>query len=75
MDKSTEKRSEFDQGQSPLESEKRLENGAPVAVPNLADPDEGLSEEERRKIVRPSFMCARSTLINPSAGSQAAVEA
>ena len=55
MDKSTEKRSEFDQGQSPLESEKRLENGAPVAVLNIPDPDEGLSEEERRQVVRP--MC------------------
>ncbi|KAI1614587.1 retrograde regulation protein 2 [Exophiala viscosa] len=52
MDKPTEKPSEFDHSQSPLESEKRLENGAPVAVLNIADPDEGLSEEERRHIDR-----------------------
>ncbi len=40
-----------DSDHSPSENGKHVEGGAPVNIINLHDPDEGLSEEERKKIV------------------------
>ncbi len=52
MDKADPNHSdEVDDLQVPSDSEKQLEDGVPVAVLNIPDPDEGLSEEERKRIV------------------------
>ncbi len=52
MDKTNPKSSESDDG-----AEKHIDDAVPVAVIVLPDPDEGLSEEERKRIV---CECSRS---------------
>lgn len=49
MEKNT---TDSDNGPSPSDTEKHVENGVPVDVAYLPDPDEGLTEEERKRIVR-----------------------
>ncbi|KIW72636.1 hypothetical protein PV04_00816 [Phialophora macrospora] len=52
MDKTDPKVSDSDDGRAPSENEKHIEGEQPVHVLELPDPDEGLSEEERKKIDR-----------------------
>ncbi|KIX00159.1 uncharacterized protein Z518_10296 [Rhinocladiella mackenziei CBS 650.93] len=52
MEKPDVKLSDSDDGQSPSDNEKHPESGAPVPILDIPDPDEGLSEEERRRIDR-----------------------
>ncbi|KAJ9602428.1 hypothetical protein H2200_012970 [Cladophialophora chaetospira] len=52
MDKAEPKISDSDDARSPSDNEKHVDGGAPVAVANIPDPDEGLSEEARKKIDR-----------------------
>lgn len=49
--KSTVDEADHPSDRSPSTDEKLYENGAPVAVIDVPDPDEGLSDEERKKIV------------------------
>lgn len=49
--KSTVDEADHPSDRSPSTDEKLFENGAPIAVVDIPDPDEGLSEEERKKIV------------------------
>lgn len=51
MEKTEPKISDSDDARSPSDNEKHVEGGAPVAVVTIPDPDEGLSEEERKAIV------------------------
>ncbi len=51
------KKSALDDGQSPSDrspsmTEKHYEDGVQVPVIDIPDPDEGLTDEERKKIVR-----------------------
>ncbi|KIW42401.1 uncharacterized protein PV06_05956 [Exophiala oligosperma] len=50
--KSTVDEADHPSDRSPSTDEKLFENGAPIAVVDIPDPDEGLSEEERKKIDR-----------------------
>ena len=53
MEKTDPKRSESDDGAFPSDTEKHVKAGAPAGVIDLPpDPDEGLTEEERKRIVR-----------------------
>lgn len=46
------KATDSDNGQTPSENEKlHIENGVPVPIIDVLDPDEHLSEEERKRIV------------------------
>ena len=51
MEKAELKHSDSDEAHSPPGFDKHTEGGAPVDLINIPDPDEGLSEEERKKIV------------------------
>jgi hypothetical protein len=46
--------SDSDDARSPSDHEKHIEAKVPVDVIDVDDPDAGLSEEERKKIVCPS---------------------
>ncbi|KIW96576.1 uncharacterized protein Z519_01967 [Cladophialophora bantiana CBS 173.52] len=52
MEKTNPKISDSDDARSPSENEKHVEGGVPVDVVTTPDPDEGLSEEERKHIDR-----------------------
>ncbi|KAH0836259.1 hypothetical protein AYO21_10219 [Fonsecaea monophora] len=52
MEKTDPKVSDSDDARSPSENEKHVESGVPVDVIAVPDPDEGLSEEERKRIDR-----------------------
>ncbi|OAP62488.1 hypothetical protein AYL99_04693 [Fonsecaea erecta] len=52
MEKASPKISDSDDARYPSENEKHIEGGVPVAVAAVPDPDEGLSEEERKRIDR-----------------------
>lgn len=52
MEKAEEtRRSSSEDAHSPSNAEKQVEEAAPVAVLDIPDPDEGLSEAERKAIV------------------------
>ena len=52
MEKTDPKNSDSDDGRFPSDTEKHVEGSVPVdGVEVPPDPDEGLSEEERKKIV------------------------
>jgi hypothetical protein len=52
MDKADPNHSDdVDDIQVPSDNEKHLEDGAPVTILDIPDPDEGLSEEEKKQIV------------------------
>lgn len=52
MDKADLRSSDSDEARAPPPgSEKHFEGEAPVAIVGIPDPDEGLSEEERKRIV------------------------
>jgi hypothetical protein len=51
MEKTDPKISDSDDARVPSENEKHIEGEQPVDILNIPDPDEGLSEEERKKIV------------------------
>jgi hypothetical protein len=74
MDKTEPKISDSDDARSPSDNEKHVKNELPVDIVDIPDPDEGLSEEERKKIVSTGMSLRLQSNVLTTPGSQIAME-